>query len=133
MFFVQAGVVSAEIQPPSNAAAVLGEKTEGSLDALKKASQYSFDNGGIGILIGYGKGNGEGITPEYVGDAFVKEIVKRGERAKYFYYNANWEGMTVEYHIGHSALGPWGVDDAASRVSEAVEYIKAARTVYKAY
>ena len=49
--------------------AALGEKVENSLETLKKARQYSFDNAAIGILIAYGDGNGEGVTPTVIGDS----------------------------------------------------------------
>ena len=110
--------------------AALGERADSSLDALKKANQYSFDTGGIGILIGYGTGNGPGVTPEVIGDQFVKEIKRRGVNSRYFYYDADWRGMTVEYHIGYSSMGPWGVDEAASRVSKAVARAQAAKNVH---
>lgn len=108
----------------------LGEQAESSLDALKKASKYSFDTGGIGILIRFGTGNGEGVTPVVIGDQFVQEIKRRGMNSRYFYYNADWVGMTVEYHIGYSAMGPWGADEAASNVSKAVARAEAARRVH---
>jgi len=47
----------------------LGEQAQSSLDALKKANKYSFDTGGIGILIAYGKKNG--VSAEAIGDACV--------------------------------------------------------------
>lgn len=106
----------------------LGEQAESSLDAIKKASQYSFDTGGIGILIAFGTGNG--VTAEQVGNAFVEEMDRRGMPSRYFYYIADWYGMTVEYHIRHSAMGPWGVDDAASRVSKAVARAEAAQRIH---
>jgi hypothetical protein len=112
------------------AAPALGEQAKSSLDALEKASKYSFDTGGIGILIRYGSGNGEGVTPVTIGDQFVKEFQRRGVSAKYFFYNADWRGMTVEYHIMHSAMGPWGVDEAASNVSKAAERAKAAQRIH---
>ena len=103
--------------------------TSSSLEALEKASQYSFDTGGVSVLIAYGTGNG--VTGEQVGDAFIKELHKRGIEAKYFIYVADWEGMTVEYHIGYSALGPWDVDTAASNMSKAVARAKAAQKIHQ--
>ncbi len=113
----------------NNEPQALGEQAVSSLDALKKASKYSFDTGGIGVLIRYGEDNG--VTAEQVGEAFVKEVLRRGERAKYFYYNANWQGLTVEYHIRHSAMGPWDSDVAASNISKAVARAKAAREIHE--
>lgn len=112
------------------APAPLGEKAASSLEAMEKANKYSFDTGGIAVLIGYGKGNGADVTPEVIGDQFVKEIQRRGERAKYFYYIADWRGMTVEYHIGYSAMGPWSVDDAAAQIGKAVARAQAAQRVH---
>lgn len=108
----------------------LGEKASSSLEAIKRVDKYSHSTGGIGILIAYGTGNGKGITPQYVGDEFVKEIKRRGWHAKYFYYIADWEGMSVEYHIRHSALGPWSADEAAGNISKAVARAKAAQQVH---
>lgn len=112
----------------------LGERTESSVDALRKA--YSFDQlehnddmPGIGVLISYGRGNG--ISAKVIGDQFVKEFNRRGYRARYFYYNADWEGMTVEYHIGYSVLGPWDADSAALQVSAATKRADAAQNVHK--
>lgn len=116
---------TAAVQPP-----MLGEQAASSLDALEKANKYTFETGGIAVLIGYGTGNGKGITAEYVGDSFVKEIKRRGWHARYFYYLADWRGMSAEYHIGYSALGPWNVDDAASNISKAVARAKAAQAVH---
>jgi hypothetical protein len=125
--FVMPFALAAEKQA---AHAPLGEKVATSLDAMKKANDYSFKTGGIGILIGYGTGNGEGVTAEAIGDQFVTEIKKRGMKSRYFYYVADWRGMTVEYHIGYSALGPWSVDEAAANVSKAVARAKAAQNVH---
>ena len=108
----------------------LGEQASSSLEALEKASQYSFDTGGIGILIAYGHGNSKGVTAEYVGDAFVNEVIKRGQKARYFYYIPDWGGMTVEYHIGYSALGPWNVDESAKNISKAVTRAQAAKKIH---
>ena len=105
-----------------------GEKAKSSLDALKKANKYSFETGGIGVLIAYGTGNS--VSAEYVGDAFVSEIERRGSNARYFFYEPEWGGMTVEYHIGYSALGPWNADEAAGKISKAVERAKAARNIH---
>lgn len=96
----------------------LGELTGASLTARQKASQYSFDNGGIGILISYGKENA--VSAEEIGDAFVEEIAKRGMRSRYFFYNTDRDGMGMEFYIGYSAMGPWNVDYAASQVSKVV-------------
>jgi len=109
---------------PSN----LGEQADSSLDALKKANQYSFDTGGIGVLIAYGNGNG--VSAQAVGKSFVEEIQRRGMNARYFFYNADWPGMTVEYHIGYSALGPWSANDAAGQVSKAVARANAAQRIH---
>ncbi|MDM3871844.1 hypothetical protein QSV34_10830 [Porticoccus sp. W117] len=95
---------------------------------MKKADKYSHDTGGIGILVRYGTGNG--VTADEIGSAFVKEIKKRGWKAKYFYYDADWKGVSVEYHIGHSAMGPWSPDTAASNVSKAIARAKAAQKVH---
>ena len=107
----------------------LGEKAASSLEALEKANKYSFDTGGIAVLIGSGTGNG--VSADQIGSSFVKEINRLGEKARYFYYSAEWKGMSVEYHIGHSALGPWSVDDAAKHVKDAVKRMAAARNVHK--
>ncbi len=107
----------------------LGEQAASSFDALEKASRYSFATGGIGILIGYGKGNGDGVTAPVIGDQFVHELARRGIASKYFFYDADWQGMTVEYHIGYSALGPWGVDEAAKNIGNAANRAKAAARV----
>lgn len=109
---------------------VLGEQTVSSLDALEKASEYSFETGGIGILIGFGTGNGAGVTAKVIGDQFVQEIKRRGMHSRFFYYNADWFEMTVEYHIRHSALGPWSVQDAAKHVSQAIDRAKAAQKIH---
>lgn len=108
----------------------LGEKAASSLEALEKANKYSSDTGGIGILIGHGKGNGKGVTAPIIGDQFVSELKSRGVLSKYFYYDAEWNGMIIEYHIGYSALGPWGVDEAAKNIGQAVERAKAAQRVH---
>ncbi len=107
----------------------LGEQAASSLDALEKANRYSFSTGGVGIVIGYGQGNGGGVTASVIGDQFVHELARRGIASKYFFYDADWQGMTVEYHIGYSALGPWGVDEAAKNIGNAVNRAQAAARV----
>jgi hypothetical protein len=110
---------------------LLGEKVANSIETLKKAYQYSFDNAAIGILIAYGDGNGEGVTPQIIGDQFVNELKKRGYRSRYFYYKeSKMRGMIVEYYIGHSAFGPWNVDKAAQNIGEATARMDAALNVH---
>ena len=106
----------------------LGELASSSLEARLKANQYSFDEAAIGILIAYGKGNGS--TADEFGKAFVDEINKRGEKARYFYYEADWKGIAIEYYIGYSAMGPWDAQTAAANVSKAVARMKAAKRVH---
>ncbi|MEM0909408.1 MAG: hypothetical protein AAGJ37_00445 [Pseudomonadota bacterium] len=102
-----------------------------SIEATKKAFNYFFEtNGGIAILIAFGKGNAENVTPDGIGEQFVTELNRRGKPAKYFYYDADWQGMTVEYVIGYSTLGPWGADKAAMNISKAVEMAEAAKKVH---
>ena len=109
----------------------LGEQADSSLNALERASQYSVDTCGVGILIGYGHGNGDGVTAIVIGEQFVNELKRRGIPSKYFFYNADWDGMSVEYHIGYSALGPWGVDEAAMNIGQAAERVKAVQKVHR--
>lgn len=109
-------------------AGALGEQVASLGDAVEKANAYSFETGGIGIIISYGTGN-KG-TPERLGDAFVKEIEKRGQDAKYFFHSVAWLGATISYRIGYSSLGPWGVRDAATHVGDAVKRAKAAHKVH---
>jgi len=70
------------------------------------------------------------VTASVIGDQFVKELERRGIQSKFFFYNAEWEGMTIEYHIGYSALGPWSVDEAAEYIGKAVDRVQAARKVH---
>ena len=100
-------------------AKALGEQAKSSLDALKKASQYSFDTGGVGIVMSYGTKNG--VSAAEIGDAFVKEIIRRGHKGRYFYYQTNRDGVAIEFHIGYSALGPWNPDFAASQMGKIIE------------
>lgn len=106
----------------------LGEKTRSSLKAMQKANKYSFETGGIAVLIRYGTGNG--VTADEIGTSFVNEIKRRGWEARYFYYDADWKGVTVEYHIKHSAMGPWDSNTAAANVSKAIARAKAAHRVH---
>lgn len=106
----------------------LGEKGTSSLVTLERAKTYSFDTGGIAVLIRYGTGNS--VSPDEIGRSFVKEIHRRGEKARYFYYEADWVGVSVEYHIRYSALGPWDANSAAANISKAVARAKAARNVH---
>lgn len=106
----------------------LGEQAASALDALEKANAYTFKEGGIAVLIGSGTGNT--VTADEIGNSFVKEIYRRGEKARYFYYSANWVGMSVEYHIGYSALGPWAVNEAAQNLGKAITRMEAARNIH---
>lgn len=107
----------------------LGEQADSSLDARKKANQYSFDTGGIGIFISYGKKNG--VSAQTVSEAFVNEIKRRGFKARYFFCNTDQEGMAMEFYIGYSAMGPWNVDHAASQVSKVVTLARAAHNIHR--
>jgi len=108
----------------------LGEQANSSLDALEKANAYSFgiNSIGIGIIMSYGTKNT--VSAENIGDAFVKEINRRGIRSRYFYYNTARDGMAVSFRIGYSSLGPWNVDDAALQVSKAVARAKTAHRIH---
>lgn len=109
----------------------LGEYTKSPLEAMEHAYNYSFKNTAIGILIAYGDGNGKGVTPQVIGDQFVRELNRRGYKARYFFYReAKMTGMIIEYYIGHSALGPWDVDKAALNIKEATNMMDAALNIH---
>lgn len=121
---------------PQAAAEELGQRSATSGNAVTEAYDYSFeilekndDMPGIGVVIAYGTGNA--VTPQDVGRAFVAELKRRGYKARYFYYEADWPGMTIEYRIGYSVLGPWDADTAAGKMSTATEHADAARRVHK--
>lgn len=97
-------------------------------DALEKANAYSMKTGGIGIIMSYGTKNG--VTAQEIGDAFVNEIKRRGEKSHYFFYKTKRDGMALSFRIGYSSMGPWDADTAASQVSKVVERAKAARNVH---
>lgn len=120
--------LAAEKSGQATATAPLGEKAPSSVEARLRANKYSFNNAGIGVMIAFGKGNKS--TADAIGSAFVKEIEKRGEKARYFYYDANWDGAAIEYYIGYSALGPWDTQTAAGNISKAVARMKAAKNVH---
>ena len=114
----------------------LGEQTESSADAVRKAYAWSFDvlpenddMPGIAVLIAYGTGNG--MPVEEVGGAFVNELHQGGYKARYFYYLADWQGVSVEYRIGFSVRGPWNVPEAAGNMSEMTELARGAQNVHK--
>lgn len=123
--FVMPFAFASEKKP---AVAPLGEKAPSSVEARLRANKYSFQNAGIGVMIAFGKGNQS--TADELGSAFVKEIERRGEKARYFYYEADWDGAAIEYYIGHSALGPWDTQTAAGNISKAVARMKAAKNVH---
>ena len=106
----------------------LGQQVPAIGDALDKAYEYTFKTGGIGIVLGYGTGNG--ISAEEMGGIFVKEFKKQGYQAQYFYYNAKWEGIAMTFRIGYSSLGPWNPDEAAANLGEITARAKAAHKVH---
>ncbi|MES2662105.1 MAG: hypothetical protein V4629_02260 [Pseudomonadota bacterium] len=110
------------------AAENLGEQAESSLDALKKANQYSFENNGVGIVMSYGTKNG--VSAEEIGNAFVQEILRRGHQARYFYYQTDRDGVAIEFHMGYSALGPWNPDFAASQMGKIIERTEAMQKIH---
>ena len=112
-----------------SAATTLGQRVQSSLEARKKADQYSFDTGGVGIFISYGRKNG--VSAQAVGNAFVKELEQRGVKSKYFFYNTDSDGMAMEFYIGYSAMGPWNTRYAASQISKVVARAKAAQNVHR--
>ncbi|MEE9304246.1 MAG: hypothetical protein V3U84_10740 [Thiotrichaceae bacterium] len=111
-----------------NVISPLGEQAESSLDALKKANQYSFDSGGIGILFSYGTKNG--VSAKEIGDKFVEEIKRRGVKSRYFYYQTDRDGVAIEFHIGYSAMGPWNTNYAASQMSKIIARANAAQKIH---
>ena len=106
----------------------LGEQTKNYGDALERANQYSFDTGGIGIIMSYGAKNG--VTADAIGEAFVNEIKKRGFPSKYYFYPTTHDGVALSFRIGYLSMGPWGTDEAASNVSKAISMAKAAQRVH---
>ena len=95
---------------------------------MEKANTYSFETGGIGIIISYGKKNG--VSADIIGNAFVSELDRRGEKSRYFFYNTARDGMALSFRIGYSSLGPWDADSAASKVSKVAARAKAARQIH---
>jgi hypothetical protein len=108
-------------------AADLGEQVKNSLEATEKANKYSFDTGGVGVLFTYGKKNE--MAAKDIGEAFVRELNKRGEKARYFYYATERDGSAIEFHIRHSVLGTWSPQYAASNIDKVVKRAQAARKV----
>lgn len=98
------------------------------MDALEKANKYSFDTGGVGILMSYGRNNK--VAAEEIGDAFVRALLKRDIQSRYYYYNTDREGMAIEFHIGYSALGPWSVQEAAGKMKEVIARTEAMKKVH---
>lgn len=114
--------------PPAAKPVAKGERAKSLGDALEKANAYSFKTGGIGIIMSYGTKNG--VSAEAIGEAFVDEFVRRGEKSRYFYYNTKRDGMALSFRIGYSSMGPWDADTAAANASNVVEMAKAARKVH---
>jgi len=106
----------------------LGEKASSIGDALEKANAYSFDTGGIGIIMSYGTKNG--VTAEAIGDAFVSELKNRGFDSRYYFYITERDGAALSFRIGHSSLGPWGPDLAANNINQVTERAKAAHKIH---
>lgn len=107
----------------------LGERADTLGLALRKAIAYSVDTGGIGIALSYGSGNEK--TPKEAGDALVEEIEKRGQKARYFFYESEGSGAALSYRIGHSSRGPWGLKNAVIRVGEVVEWAEFINSIRK--
>ncbi len=105
----------------------LGEQTSSSLEALEKASQYSFDTGGIGILLSYGKGNT--VTADDIGNAFAQALSKQRIQSRYFFYDTTREGMAIEFHLGYSALGPWNIQTASENIKDVIARHEAMKKV----
>ncbi len=107
----------------------MGEKAASSLEALEKANKYSSDTGGVGILISYGNKNGSPVTE--LGDAFVNALKSKQIESRYYYYNTDRDGAAMEFYVGHSAFGPWSVQDAAKRLKEVVARSEALKNIQK--
>lgn len=104
-----------------------GEKSITSLQAAKDANSFSFDTGGVGIVMSYGTGNG--VSAEEIGDQFVAEIENRGFKARYFYYSTDTLGMAMSFIVRYSTLGPWNIDDAAQNMGNIIRRAEAAKKV----
>ena len=106
----------------------MGEQTASLGEALEKANGYSFETGGIGIIISYGTKNG--VTAEAIGNAFVGELKERGYGSRYYFYNTDRDGVALSFRIGYSSLGPWGPDEAAQNINQVTERAKAAHKIH---
>jgi hypothetical protein len=116
------------VQSLTFASTDLGEKTANSLEALEKADKYSFGNAGVGVLIAYGSGNA--MSADQIGEAFVKEIQKRGQQGRYYYYLTDGVGVAMEFYMGYATMGPWNSDEAAANMSKIVRMMQAAKNVH---
>ncbi len=105
-----------------------GEQTENRTAALNKANAYSFETGGIGILINYGTNNG--VSADAIGEAFVNELKKRGYKARYYFYNTSGDGAAMSFRIGYSSLGIWPPSEAAERIGEVTKRADAVHKVH---
>ena len=108
--------------------APLGEQVPSIGDALDKAYAYTFETGGIAMVMSYGTKNGS--TAEEIGDAFVNELEKRGYTSRYFYYISEGDGVGMTFRIGYSSLGPWGANTAASKIVEVTNIADAAYKIH---
>ena len=113
---------------PSYSETLSGEHSSSSLEARETAYQYSFDNLGVGIVMSYGKNNK--VSVKDIGYQFVSEFKKHDIDSKYFYYDTDRNGMGMEFYIGHSAMGAYSVDEAASKFSQIVKRAKAMKNVH---
>ncbi len=110
------------------AADALGEQANSLGDALEKANAYSFETGGIGIIMSYGIKNG--VTAAAIGEAFVSELKNRGYKSRYYFYNTNRDGVALSFRIGYSSLGPWPPNEAARNINKVTDRAKAAHKVH---
>jgi hypothetical protein len=90
------------------------------LEAGNAAECYAEKENAIGMIMGYGTGNT--VSPEAMGNKFVKELATRNQKSKYFVAPRDSEGITLSYVFGNNVndLGPQGIRVAARKMSEAV-------------
>ena len=95
--------------------------TTRSVDAGIQAIDFAEARNHVGVIVYYGPDQ----NPREIGDAFVAELRRRGVIARAFAAPVQKPGAAVSFYVGSVGRGPWGVDTAASRMSEAVELSRA--------
>jgi hypothetical protein len=88
-----------------------------SVGAVSNAGKFSDQRNSVSVVVFFGPD----ADPYKVGDLFAQELRNRGVNGQSFAAPKNTSGYAVAYTVGATEIGPLSVQDAAAKMSDAVQ------------